>query len=344
MVHLSLRYCAITSLGAKYLGESLGSATRQNTRLMSLDLAGNHISDTGVSYLADGLRLNRTLLVLNLAANGIGDTGAMQLATVLSTFELSHDEVVQRRRLHYARRQRAPSTLLRASKLGIKRVSSTQSQRSRKRGVSPTERSDHGKTLKPTARTGKSSKQTQLDVDGKPKKDKSAAKAKKSGLFGRGVESSESLHSVDQSLPSDSRNPLLSVVVLRESTAERPTTLVRGNRSLISLNLSRNNIGLAGMTALLDAVLPLSRDPIPADPAMPGLLRLTTHNNRASGPVAGLSRAGRSTSETDRIEATARYLQAAMATLNPLLRTHTVTTATTSKLGLSSTYINVIDA
>jgi len=42
------------------------------------------------------------------------------------------------------------------------------------------------------------------------------------------------------------------------STVERPTTLVRGNRTLISLNLSRNEIGQVGMTALLNTVLPLT--------------------------------------------------------------------------------------
>jgi len=84
VVHLSLRYCGITSLGARYLGEALGCAAVQNGRLLSLDLAGNHVGDAGVSHLARGLRLNRTLLVLNLAGNDIGDPGACQLAEVTS--------------------------------------------------------------------------------------------------------------------------------------------------------------------------------------------------------------------------------------------------------------------
>lgn len=336
------------------MGESLGSATRQNTRLLSLDLAGNHISDSGASHLADGLRLNRTLLVLNLAGNGIGDVGAKKLANVLSTFELTHEEVVERRRLQYARRQRTPSRQLSSSKLmTLRRVSSTLSStssqhRARKRGASP---ADHGKTVKATSKPGKSPKQTLLD-DGKPKKEKSGTKLKKPGQSGRGVGTVDSSHSVDQSLPTDGRNnPLLSIIVLRQSTTAQPTTLVVGNRTLISLNLSRNEIGQAGMSALLDAVLPLSRDPVPSDATMPGLLRITTNNNRVPGAAAaGLSRRRRSTAAdtaTDRhshgIDATVRYLHAAIAPRDPLIRTQTPA-STTTKPTLSSTYINVIEA
>ena len=86
MVHLSLRYCGITWLGARYLGQSLGDATTgpPNTRLLTLQLAGNHVCDAGVAHLARALRLNTTLLVLNLAGNDIGDAGACQLAEVCS--------------------------------------------------------------------------------------------------------------------------------------------------------------------------------------------------------------------------------------------------------------------
>jgi len=282
VVHLSLRYCAITSLGAKYLGESLGGATHQNTQLVSLDLAGNSISDAGASHLADGLRLNRTLLVLNLSGNGIGDLGATQLATVLTAFELTHDEVVERRRLEYIVRQRSPgrqpsgSKLLTAKQLSASSSGTSTQRGGRKRGGSPSP--DHGKTPKPTGKGAKSARQGQ----GELRKEKSGARLKKSGQLGRGLDRVDSAHSVDESLPYDSRTtPLLSAVVLRQSTPECPTVLVRGNRSLVSLNLCRNEIGLAGMRALLDAVLSLSRDPaVPGDPAMPGLLRVNTRNNR----------------------------------------------------------------
>ncbi|XP_020608513.1 leucine-rich repeat-containing protein 71-like [Orbicella faveolata] len=43
--------------------------------------------------------MNRTLLSLNLGSNLIGDNGASKLAEVLSSFALSHEEVVARRLL-----------------------------------------------------------------------------------------------------------------------------------------------------------------------------------------------------------------------------------------------------
>ena len=341
VLHLSLRYCGITALGAKFIGDSLGSASRQNTRLLSLDLAGNHVSDAGATHLAGGLRLNRCLLVLNLAGNAIGDAGATEMATVLSAFELTHDEVVQRRRLQQMARQiRPPSRQLSGTKL-IGRGISQAHPRTRKRGASPA--AEHSKTAakSPSGKTAKSIKQQPAD-DSRPKKDKSATtRQKKYGQTGRGLELFDSGYALDQISPSmtDMRltaHPLLSVTVLRESTAERPTTLVRGNRTLISLNLSRNEIGQAGMTALLDAVLPLSRDTQAA-----GLLRLAVHSNRVTA-AAGLARAVRSTEprrEQSEVDTTARYLSAAISLRDPLLRHHS--TSTKSLPGTSASSIKL---
>ena len=334
------------------MGESLGSATRQNTRLQSLDLAGNNISDSGATSLANGLRLNRTLLVLNLAANGIGDVGASQLAVVLSPFELTHDEVVERRRLHRVQRVRAQNRQL-GGKLSARRVSSSgQSvghQRGRKRaGGSP---ADHGKTGKQTGKTTKSPRAAQAD-DGKVKKEKTGAKTKKTAFAhaGRGQESSETSHVQDKSLASGrDAHRLLSVDVLRASSVEQPTTLVRGNRTLISLNLSRNEIGQVGMTALLDSVLVLSRDAVPTDPLMPGLMRITVHNNRAYRTPAGTvthsrwSTASVGADTGRQVDTTAHYLAVAISSRDPLLR-HSG--PTTSKLVPTSSnpYISVIEA
>jgi len=51
--HLSLRYSGITDVGAERIGSALGNLTRQNEKLLSLNLAGNKISDTGAGHLAD---------------------------------------------------------------------------------------------------------------------------------------------------------------------------------------------------------------------------------------------------------------------------------------------------
>merc|ERR1712179_546145 len=46
--NLSMRYCGITDKGAEQLGSALGQIKKSNTKLISLNLAGNHISDTGM--------------------------------------------------------------------------------------------------------------------------------------------------------------------------------------------------------------------------------------------------------------------------------------------------------
>jgi len=335
IAHLSLRYCRITSVGAKLIAHELGTASHQNRHLLTLDLAGNHVTDTGAAHFADALRLNRALLVLNLAGNGIGDAGATRLADVLASFELSHDEVVERRRLNYARRLRATSSHASGAKLSTagRRASSAHHRGgARKRGASP---GDQAKPGKAPGRPGRSPKQPYL-ADGRPKKDRGATRSKKLSPSGRGVEISESGMSLNASSSSDLRSlpALLAVEVLREATPETPTTLVRGNRTLVSLNLARNEIGEHGMAALLDAVLPLSTQS--ADPTAPGLFRLAVANNR---PRDGASTAtGRAALVPAERDSTTRLLSAVMAARDPLLRHGTL-----SKHA-SSTFLGVVDA
>jgi len=50
---LSLRYNGITDIGAKQIGLSLGNFTRQNQKLVSLNLTGNKIGDMGVCHIAE---------------------------------------------------------------------------------------------------------------------------------------------------------------------------------------------------------------------------------------------------------------------------------------------------
>ena len=50
---LSLRHNGITDIGAKQIGLSLGNFTRQNQKLVSLNLTGNKIGDMGVCHIAE---------------------------------------------------------------------------------------------------------------------------------------------------------------------------------------------------------------------------------------------------------------------------------------------------
>ncbi|XP_070203579.1 leucine-rich repeat-containing protein 71-like [Littorina saxatilis] len=90
------RFCGLTEIEAGGIGAQLRSTTLP---LLTLLLTGNHIGDVGATYIADALLHNRTLLTLNLSANGIKDEGAASLSDALSNFQLSHQQLVERRQL-----------------------------------------------------------------------------------------------------------------------------------------------------------------------------------------------------------------------------------------------------
>ncbi|XP_067281479.1 leucine-rich repeat-containing protein 71 isoform X2 [Pseudorasbora parva] len=85
--------------GARLIGSALSNVHTANKNLLSLNMAFNSIGDGGAYYIAQGLRLNRYLLCLSLSYNQIGDDGAARLAEVLGPFALTHEEIVERRKL-----------------------------------------------------------------------------------------------------------------------------------------------------------------------------------------------------------------------------------------------------
>ncbi|CAF3795688.1 unnamed protein product [Rotaria socialis] len=96
---LSLRYCNITDKGVERIARALGNISRQNWKLLTLNLSGNRIGDIGAQSLAAALRYNRTLISLNLSSNFINDKGALPLALVLRRIVLTPEEIIQRRRI-----------------------------------------------------------------------------------------------------------------------------------------------------------------------------------------------------------------------------------------------------
>uniref|UniRef100_A0A672YVE0 Uncharacterized protein n=1 Tax=Sphaeramia orbicularis TaxID=375764 RepID=A0A672YVE0_9TELE len=105
VTHLSLRNNRIGDDGAHLIGSALSTTRSANRNLLSLNLAFNSIGDAGAAYIAQGLRLNRALLFLSLSNNHIGDSGAAHLATILGEFTLTHEEIVERRKLLLERRE-----------------------------------------------------------------------------------------------------------------------------------------------------------------------------------------------------------------------------------------------
>ncbi|CAF0913854.1 unnamed protein product [Adineta ricciae] len=84
ILHLSLRYCNMTDLGVERLANALGNMSKQNWKLLTLDLSGNRISDNGGKSLATALRYNRTLVSLNLSSNCLTDESAILFALATS--------------------------------------------------------------------------------------------------------------------------------------------------------------------------------------------------------------------------------------------------------------------
>ncbi|XP_071329790.1 leucine-rich repeat-containing protein 71 isoform X2 [Trachinotus anak] len=105
LTHLSLRNNRIGDESARLIGAALSTYRSSNKNLLSLNLAFNSISDAGAAHIAQGLRLNRALLFLSLSNNQIGDSGAAHLAAILGDFALTHEEVVERRKLLLERMQ-----------------------------------------------------------------------------------------------------------------------------------------------------------------------------------------------------------------------------------------------
>ncbi|XP_076439200.1 leucine-rich repeat-containing protein 71-like isoform X2 [Babylonia areolata] len=290
--NLSLRYCGITSKGAHGIGMALGTAKTANTKLMSLNLSGNAIDDLGAEYLATGLKMNRSLLSLSLNSNKISDKGAAKIAEALSRFPLSHEEVVERRRLlsdHGSLDMNGKSEDEFEVRLGSKETSMA-SLAQLSASEPPPSRRDGSKDRPGSVR----SLGTHADKDKKGTREKPSAKKKdpkakdgkedtkgqkkddtRGGTKNRGVPGTQSQASMAADSgknaggkttkkpgprvkpgPADYEvdsheliNPLLEVADLIDGQL-----WVAGNRVLINLNLSRNQIREAGLNSLLKAV------------------------------------------------------------------------------------------
>ncbi|XP_059002742.1 leucine-rich repeat-containing protein 71 isoform X1 [Mustela lutreola] len=271
--HLSLRNNDIDDHGAQLLGQALSTLHSCNRSLVSLNLGFNHIGDAGAGYIADGLRLNRALLWLSLAHNRIQDQGALKLAEVLRPFELTHTEVVERRRLLLEKgsqeRSRSPSSSRHGDSkgeknpftgvsnvalsekpdktpatktlkgLGKKKDKSGDGAKREEKpgsGQSPTQ----GTLKKEDAKTSKGKVTIPEQKPNKGKGPKIGNKEKRSFLL-------ESEQLVSE--PSEVVNPLLEPVEHREGKVFMP-----GNKVLLHLNLTRNRITEVGLEGFLATV------------------------------------------------------------------------------------------
>ncbi|XP_022415284.1 leucine-rich repeat-containing protein 71 isoform X2 [Delphinapterus leucas] len=274
IAHLSLRNNNIDDHGAQLLGQALSTLHSCNRTLVSLNLGFNRIGDEGAGYIADGLRLNRSLLWLSLAHNRIQDKGALKLAEVLRPFELTHTEVVERRRLLLEKgsqeRLRSPST----SRHGD---SKTEREKSQLMGVSSFAmvEKDKMQTTKTPKGLGKKKEKSgevvkkeeksgsgQSPTQGTPKKEDSTKTGKGKVTIpeqklskGKGTKTGSKekrsilLESEVVGEATEMVSPLLGPVEHRDGKVFMP-----GNRVLLHLNLLRNRITEVGLEAFLTAV------------------------------------------------------------------------------------------
>ncbi|EDL15350.1 leucine-rich repeat-containing protein 71 [Mus musculus] len=276
IVHLSLRNNNINDHGAQLLGQALSTLQNSNRTLVSLNLAFNHIGDVGAGYIADGLRLNRSLLWLSLAHNHIQDKGALKLAEVLRPFELTHREVVERRRLLLVKgtqeRSRSPSS----SRYGDSKAEREKSQTLGISNVTLVDKQEKMQSLKAPKTISKKKEKTgevvkkeeklgsgQSPTQGTPKKEDAAKAGKgkvtipeqkmsKGKATKMGAKEKRSILLESEQLVVEATemvNPLLEPVEHRDGKVFLP-----GNKVLLHLNLLRNQITEVGLEGFLTAV------------------------------------------------------------------------------------------
>nr|XP_034320777.1 leucine-rich repeat-containing protein 71 isoform X24 [Crassostrea gigas] len=287
--NLSLRHCGITDLGAKSIGEALGTVKRANTKLVSLNLAGNQISDQGAVDIANGLRMNRTLMSLSLASNQIGDKGAVKLGEVLSRFPLSHEEVVERRKQKSSMgspdRNKSPPPSRRADskdRPGSVRSSSQHDKNDKSK------QKQSAKTKKDAGKGGKEpAKEEEKHDKSKGKKDDKGA-AKKASLVAdtknaaKGKTKGKDKGKPSQAEPEDMGDSSFINPLTDEADFIEGQLWVPGNRLLINLNLSRNQIGEQGMAAILKAMQYQTTLSLGSKSGGTGLMRICVFKNKIS--------------------------------------------------------------
>ncbi|XP_038058507.1 leucine-rich repeat-containing protein 71-like isoform X29 [Patiria miniata] len=294
IVNLSLRHNEITDRGASGIGAALSTVTTCNKNLISLNLSHNKFSDVGAEAVVKGLRMNRVLLCLSLASNKITDKGAVKFGELLSRFPLTHEEVVERRKL--LSDKGSPDRGTGKSPPPSRRAES----KDRPGSVRSGSHLDKGDKKRDKSSKKKDSKKDKDEgAKGGTKKDdkwKKGAKAvmaggSRSSIVGltetvnkttKGKKTTSSKDKKGGAAPeSESPDMVEAINPLLDSVESIDGQLwIPGNRSIINLNLSRNEIGEAGLKSLLLALqYQITLANLAPHPALKGLMRLSLGRN-----------------------------------------------------------------
>eukprot|EP00048_Salpingoeca_helianthica_P017696 m.238600 g.238600 ORF g.238600 m.238600 type:complete len:438 (-) comp21869_c0_seq1:123-1436(-) len=215
---VSLRCNRISDAGAARIADALAC----NRHLTALSLWGNSITSRGAISIAKALRQNRTLLSLSLGHNRVGDAGIAALAEVISEFQLTHEEVVARRKLLSAQLSDDGD-----DPKAVSRINSIVVASPKKPAATPA-----------TMKEPKTDKKQRAPSAGKIKvpgtKDSKSAKGDKVPV--KPVRLGEA-------------DPLL-----EPARCEGTVWYVHGNRNLVSLNVADNPFTAEGLRALVAAI------------------------------------------------------------------------------------------
>ncbi|XP_065644893.1 leucine-rich repeat-containing protein 71 isoform X7 [Hydra vulgaris] len=199
--------------------------------LQNLSLRSCHLDDSAAKLISDALLINKSLLTLNLCFNKITDIGGSYIAKSLSTFPLTHEQVVARRMLlsSFSSDDLAvsPSSSISTEHDQSSRSFSKQEDKKKIKKKTP---------VKDSIKRGSSS----IDASKNPKTSKNKS-AKTDHLVKTPQPDVEDLY--------EFKNPLLEKV-----NSINKELWIPGNRSLIILNLSRNKITDIGLVSLLEAI------------------------------------------------------------------------------------------
>ncbi|XP_051949365.1 leucine-rich repeat-containing protein 71 [Xyrauchen texanus] len=267
LTDISLRNNRIGEEGARLIGSALSTLHSANKSLQSLNLAFNSIGDAGAIDIAQGLRFNHSLLCLSLSYNHIGDRGAAHLAEVLGPFALTHEEIVERRRLLFKGDQ---SVLIQPSQVSL--ANSTYERPLSVRSNSSLDRPIN-KGAKNTTKKKDSPKKEEKLVPGQAAKKEEVKVAKKDNKVHRGQ--AGKVGGKDKNLPMSEQetvevvetvNPLLDPGILHSGGE----IIHPGNTCLISLNLSGNKLTEQSLKLFLSSLESQGEG---------GLLRLSLNKN-----------------------------------------------------------------
>ncbi|XP_011676732.1 leucine-rich repeat-containing protein 71 isoform X10 [Strongylocentrotus purpuratus] len=323
IVNLSLRHNKISEKGAKTLGQAISNEKSCNKNLLSLNLSNNKLGEAGAIDIMNGLRMNRVLLSLSLASNELTDKAAIYAGEILSRFPLTHTEVVERRKALSDKGSpergsgKSPPPSRRAEskdRPGSVKSGSHLDKTDKKR-----DKSSKRKEIVKIKEETKSSKGGHLHSYSDGKKDKEETqkggtkkddKWKKAGfkmtLTGGGRATAVTIDSQrygsraetmkatkgktkgKDKKQSEAESPDI-LEAINPLLAEQPESIdgqlwIPGNRALINLNVSRNNIGEPGMKALLLAIqYQQTLGTLSPHPALKGLMRLSIAKNSVDG-------------------------------------------------------------